>query len=108
MIVDLFSSLGEISPEDLVAAVPPGQHPAQIRNEEGTSLVLMCTFLRRTDLVDALRAGWPDMPLHEAAATGDAGRTRRLIEDGTDALDLLSPDGWTALHFAAQVQIFGA
>ena len=100
----LFDQLGSLSPDDLVAAVATGDtHPSRIFNPAGTSLLLTCVFAGLREHAEALRARWPDLSLHDAATLGDTERVRTLIALPTDALDCLSPDGWTALHLAAHL-----
>jgi ubiquinone/menaquinone biosynthesis C-methylase UbiE len=102
----LFDQLGAVSPDALVSQVSTlTEHRglSSLRNSEGTSLVLACTFAGRTDLVSALLERFPDVSLHDAAAAGDTQRAAVLTAAGTDALDLLSADGWTALHLAAHL-----
>jgi hypothetical protein len=68
----LFEQLGAMSPDALVSQVPTlTKHRglSSLRNSEGTSLVLACTFIGRTDLVNALLKRFPDVSLHDAPST---------------------------------------
>lgn len=42
-------------------------------------------------------------PCKGAVGVGEAARVAELTAAGTDTIDLLSPDGWTALHLAAHL-----
>jgi ankyrin repeat protein len=43
------------------------------------------------------------LSLHDAALAGDVARVAALLDQAPWAIDLLSPDGWTALHLASFV-----
>lgn len=72
----------------------------RLRNEAGEMLFLYCVFRGKTKCTELLkrRGG---QSLHEAALAGDAARVRELAKAAPWAVDMLSPDGWTALHLAA-------
>ena len=72
----------------------------RLRNEAGEMLFLYCVFRGKTKCAELLkrRGG---QSLHEAALAGDAARVRELAKAAPWAVDMLSPDGWTALHLAA-------
>ncbi|HEX2590652.1 MAG TPA: ankyrin repeat domain-containing protein [Rhizomicrobium sp.] len=92
----LFALADADDAEALIAALPD----KAVRNENGESLFLYAVFRGRTKCVEALkkRGG---LNLHEAALAGDVGRVATLLGEAPWAVDLLSPDGWTALHLAA-------
>jgi ankyrin repeat protein len=72
----------------------------RLRNEAGETLYLYCVFRGKQACADVLiaRGG---LSLYEAALAGDAARVAALATAAPWAIDLLSPDGWTALHLAA-------
>ncbi len=83
----LFAALGDID-------------PSTVRNANGESLYRLAVFRGREKCAAALhrRGG---LGLHDAALAGDAARVEALLANAPWAIDLLSPDGWTALHLAA-------
>lgn len=75
---------------------------ARIHNEAGESLYRFALFHGHAKCAAAL-AQRGALPLHDAALAGDAARVAVLLDAAPWAVDLLSPDGWTALHLAAFV-----
>jgi uncharacterized protein len=53
------------------------------------------------ETVDAKLAESPELTIFEAAAVGDGERVHKLLLLEAGFVDLLSPDGFTALHLAA-------
>jgi ankyrin repeat protein len=98
----LFDLAAADDADGLAAALKPAGDPFRIRNEAGESLFLFATFRGRPKCLALLRTLGP-LPLHEAALDGDAARVEALLQAAPWAVDLLSPDGWTALHLAAFV-----
>jgi ankyrin repeat protein len=96
----LFDLAGADDAEALAAALKSAPEPYRIRNEAGESLFLFCVFRGRTKCAELLRAAG-GLSLHEAALDGAAARIELLLDAAPWAVDLLSPDGWTALHLAA-------
>lgn len=74
----------------------------RVRNENGESLFLYCTFRGRTKCAGLLKTRG-NLSLHEAALAGEMAHVAELIQAAPSMIDLLSPDGWTALHLAAFV-----
>jgi ankyrin repeat protein len=97
----IFAAAKADDPAQLLATLPPDASPFTLRNRDGISLLLFCLYngLRRN--VVALVARAEPLPLHEAAALGDDQAVAAALARAPDALHLLSPDGWTALHLAA-------
>ncbi len=95
----LFSLLEADDSDGLIAALG-GSDASAVRNANGESLYLFAVFRGRQACAAALmrRGG---LSLHEAALAGDAARVEALLKEAPWAIDLLSPDGWTALHLAA-------
>lgn len=75
---------------------------ARVHNEGGESLYRFALFHGHAKCAALLeqRGG---LPLHDAALAGDAARVSVLLDAAPWAADLLSPDGWSALHLAAFV-----
>lgn len=70
------------------------------RNEEGVSALLLAQYHGRADLVELLRPHKPELDPFEAAAFGDVGRLRELLDGGADP-SAFAPDGYTPLQLAA-------
>jgi ankyrin repeat protein len=82
----------------LVAADPS---LASARNREGVSALMLARYRFDRAVTDALLAADPDLDIYEAATLGFVDRLRERLEGGLAAVSALSPDGFTALHFAA-------
>jgi ankyrin repeat protein len=98
-----FFALAEADDADgLMGALKDGPETYKIRNEAGETIYEFSVFRGRTKCAEALkkRGG---LSLHDAALAGDLGRLESLLNEGPWAIDMLSPDGWTALHLAAFV-----
>jgi ankyrin repeat protein len=80
-----------------LATMPAGR---TLRNSAGESLFQFSVYHGRAKCAALLRQHEP-LGFHEAALAGDAARVDALLDAAPWAIDLLSPDGWTALHLAA-------
>lgn len=101
------------SPADLFAAIQAGdadrlqelldEDPARaaVRHASGATPLMFTLYMRRPDLADIVRASLPSLDLYEAAAIGDEIRVEGLLRADAGAARAWSPDGFTALHFAA-------
>ncbi len=98
----LFSLAETDDADSLLAALKGVSTTAPIRNETGESIYEFSVFRGRTKCAEALkkRGG---LSLHDAALAGDLARVEALLAQAPWAVDLLSPDGWTALHLASFV-----
>ena len=97
----LFEAAARDDTERVLALLPAEVSASDLRNRDGTSLILQCLYNRAETTLAQLLALFPNRPLHEAAALGDTDRVGALIAANRDIVNLLSPDGWTALHLAA-------
>lgn len=100
-------------PEDLVAAVRAGDAErveailaaepelASTRDGDGVSVLMLSRYRSNRAVTDALLAVDPELDVFEAAALGYLDRLRERLEDDPSGARALSPDGYTALHFAA-------
>jgi len=86
--------------EGLIAALKDGPETGRIRNDAGETIYEFSVFRGRTKCAEALkkRGG---LSLHDAALAGDLSRVQSLLGQAPWAIDMLSPDGWTALHLAS-------
>lgn len=99
--------------EELIAAVNAGDEArvaaivadepelASARDAAGISVVLLSRYRSNRRVTDALLAADPDLDVHAAAALGYLDRLRERLEEDPARLNAFSPDGYTALHFAA-------
>ena len=85
--------VGEILAEDpaLVAA----------RDDAGVSALMLARYRFDRAATDALLAADPELDVFEAATLGYIDRLRESLEADPGAASAFSPDGFTALHFAA-------
>jgi ankyrin repeat protein len=95
-------ALAEADDANALIAALGGTPAGRIRNEAGETIYEFCVFRGRTKCSEALKKRG-DLWLHDAALAGDLERVNSLLTEGPWAIDLLSPDGWTALHLASFV-----
>lgn len=88
--------------DGLVAALKDAPETHKIRSQSGETLYQFSVYRGRTKCAEALQKRG-NLSLHEAALAGDVGRVDELLDNAPWAIDVLSADGWTALHLAAFV-----
>jgi ankyrin repeat protein len=103
MNIDLFALTAA---EDIAALAPAlrGADLARQHNDAGESLYRFALFHGHAKATETIKAHG-GLGLHDAALTNDVRRVEEMLQSAPWAVDLLSPDGWTALHLAA---FFGA
>jgi ankyrin repeat protein len=74
---------------------------ASARDENGVSLLMQAAYQRRHEIVEMLRSRKKALDVFEAAALGDESGLGELLAKGPSSVHAWSPDGFTALHFAA-------
>jgi ankyrin repeat protein len=99
--------------EELIAAVRAGDAArvasivdgepalASARDLNGVSMLMLSRYRSNRAVTDALLAADPDLDVYEAATFGYLDRLRERLEEDPSRIRTLSPDGYTALHFAA-------
>jgi len=73
---------------------------ASARDEKGQSAVLTATYYRKHEVLAALLAAGPELNVFEAAATGQTGRVRALIQQDPALVHAFAPDGFFPLALA--------
>ena len=96
---ELFELVAADDAEGLAKAVANADL-ARLHNEGGESLYRFALFHGHAKCAEMLKRHGA-LPFHDAALSGDASRVDELLAAAPWAIDLLSPDGWTALHLAA-------
>jgi ankyrin repeat protein len=86
--------------EARLAALLDSADLKRLHNAAGESLYRFALFHGHAKAAEAIRQRG-GLGLHDAALTGDVGTIEALFKAAPWAIDLLSPDGWTALHLAA-------
>ena len=71
------------------------------RDAAGVSVLMLARYRFDREVTDALLAADPELDVFEAAALGYVDRLRERLMDDPGAAASFSPDGFTALHFAA-------
>jgi ankyrin repeat protein len=74
---------------------------AAARDPSGVSALLFACYNRRRELIDLLAGALPALDLFEAAAAGRGERVNTLLAADPSLAQAFSPDGFTALHYAA-------
>lgn len=83
---------------ELVAADPL---LASARDRDGVSVLMLSRYRSDRATTDALLAVDPDLDVFEATALGYIDRLRARMDEDPARVLAFSPDGFTALHFAA-------
>jgi ankyrin repeat protein len=99
-----FFELAKLDDAAGLAAVLKGTDLARLHNDAGESLYRFVLFHGHAKAAEAVKAQG-GLGFHDAALVGDVARMETLLDAAPWAIDLLSPDGWTALHLAG---FFGA
>lgn len=90
---------------DVAEAIELDPALAEYRDPQGVSALLWAIYAGQPQVRDFLAARMVEhgvaLDLFEAAALGDAVRLAAILESDTDAVSLVSGDGWTPLHLAA-------
>jgi ankyrin repeat protein len=73
---------------------------ASARNEQGVSAIMYALYSNRRHMVDELRPYAGEIDVFEAAALGDEGRLRALLDEEPELANARYGDGFTPLHFA--------
>ncbi len=94
----LFALAAADDAEGLKAALA-GADLTRLHNDAGESLYRFALFHGHAAAAEAVKAHG-NLGLHDAALVGDVARLAALLTAAPWAIDLLSPDGWTALHLA--------
>ncbi len=74
---------------------------ARERDDGGVSALMQAQYQRQPAIVDLLRRAVGQLDVFEAAAVGDTLRLHSLLQEQPEVVCTFSPDGFTALHFAA-------
>jgi ankyrin repeat protein len=74
---------------------------ANARDEHGVSALMRARYRADRAVTDALLAADPELDVFEATALGYVDRLRERLEEDPGRVSAYSPDGFTALHFAA-------
>jgi ankyrin repeat protein len=87
--------------ERVAAIVTAEPELASARDDDGVSVLMLSRYRSNRAATDALLAADPDLDVFEAAALGYLERLRERLDNDPSRASALSPDGYTALHFAA-------
>jgi ankyrin repeat protein len=74
---------------------------AAAKDTKGVSALMFAFYYRRSEIADLLLAAKPDLDIFEATAAGKADKVSEILNKDPEAIRRWSPDGFTALHFAA-------
>ena len=97
--------LFELAKADDAAALTAalkGADLTRIHNDGGESLYRFALFHGHAKAAEAIKVHG-GLSLHDAALVNDTPRVEALLNAAPWAIDMLSPDGWTALHLAAYI-----
>ena len=92
----------EAGDEELVRALVAADPAlASSRNDDRLSAVLFATYRRQHGIADALVDAGAELDPFDAAATGRTERLEAQLAADRSLAEARSPDGFTALHYAA-------
>lgn len=74
---------------------------ASTADEQGVSAIMLALYHRQPEALKLLLASGPDLNIFEATSTGSLERLTQLLDRHPALISGRSPDGFTALHFAA-------
>ena len=74
---------------------------AAAKDANGVSALMFAFYYRRSEIADLLLAQKSDLDIFEATAAGKADKVSEILNRDPEATKGWSPDGFTALHFAA-------
>jgi ankyrin repeat protein len=97
----LFGWIAEGDRAALAAALAEDPGLAGVRDERGVSSVMFALYVREPEIARLLASTRGDLDVFEAAALADASRLGELLTADPALARAWSPDGFTALHFAA-------
>lgn len=98
---EVFDAIAAGDAERIRRLVAGDAAAATARDEDGVSALLRARYRDRTDLVEALLAGEPELDVFEAAAVGRPERVRELLHRDAGLVHAYAPDGFTALALAS-------
>ena len=98
---DLFAAIdgGDAAAVDAILASEPGL--AAARDADDVSALMHALYRNQRPIAERVALGLPSLDVFEAAALDRAETLRSLLIAAPSAATAWSPDGFTALHFAA-------
>jgi ankyrin repeat protein len=84
--------------QSLLAQSPP---LASAKDANGVSALMYAFYYRHPEVADFLLAAKSELDIFEATAADKTDRVSEILERDPGAANRFSPDGFTALHFAA-------
>lgn len=98
---EIFEAIRDGDSDRVRALVEQDPEVAHLRDEQGTSALLLARYHGRLDLVETLLERASELDLFEAAALGRADRVRELVDAQPELVRAFAPDGFHALGLAA-------
>jgi ankyrin repeat protein len=99
--VELFEAIEAGDDQRVRALVAADPKLASARNDDGLSAVLFAKYRGQTEIARALVAVGAELDVFDAAATGQIEVLNALRAADASLAGARSPDGFTALHYAA-------
>lgn len=99
--MSVFETIAAGDKDALAELVEQRPETAGERNEAGLSPVLYALYNGKGDFVDVLLDANPPLDVFDAAATGRTRGLEELLDGEPELARSWSPDGFTALHYAA-------
>ena len=99
--MSIFETISAGDEEALADLLERSPEEAGRRNEAGLSPVLHALYNGKSDLVDRLLDANPPLDVFDTAAVGRTHGLEELLDGEPELARRWSPDGFTALHYAA-------
>jgi ankyrin repeat protein len=87
--------------EQLQQALAQDPNSAAARDANGVSAIMLTLYHRRAEMTPLLQQTHLETDIFEATSLGQSDRVRQLLSGDASLVSTFSPDGFTALHFAA-------
>jgi ankyrin repeat protein len=100
-VAEIFEAIRSGDSDRVRALVDEDPGVAHLRDEAGTSALLVARYHGRLDLVETLLERGPELDVFEASALGHADRVRELVDAEPDLARAFALDGFHALGLAA-------
>lgn len=99
-VADFFDAVGKGDAARVKEALEADPSLVDARNDQGIRAILLALYYRHDEVLEELLASGPELDVYEAAATGQVGRLRELLDGDPSLAQSFGSDGFTALGLA--------
>ena len=98
---NIFSTVSQNELEEFRALIANDPSLARARNEQRLSLLMWMLYHQKRDWLDEITPLLDELDLFEAVAIGDVARTKGLIDEQSEQVNTVAPDGFQVLGLAS-------